>query len=107
MIPRTSDGMASSPCALAHGFLDPREIDDALAHHGFRNLTELGRLGFGHVGLTRHGLLRHGQPNELLVQAILDAQQRRSDVENHLLALAAATLDDVLETLDFAVDVAT
>ena len=94
--------------ALADRLLDARKVDDALAHDGFRHLAEVGGLG-GRQGCSLvggTGVLRRRQAEQLLVQAVLDAEEGRGDVEDHLVVGNAAALDDGFQPLDFAVDIA-
>ncbi len=62
---------------------------------------------FALLGGGGRALLWRRQAQQLLLQLVLDSQQRRGDVENHLVVRNAAPRDDRPETFDFAVDVAT
>ncbi len=92
---------------LTDGLLDPREVDDALAHDRLGDLLVIRRILRRHVGLGGcRRILRYRQPDELLVQPVLNTQQRGSDIEHDVVVRGAAVLDDRLEAVDLSVDIA-
>src|ERR1700677_1375731 len=74
VIPRSSCGTLSSPCGenslgfctAIDSFLDPREIDDALAQHRLAHLAEFEVLLLCAVALGRGG--RQDEAHQLIVQ---------------------------------------
>ena len=68
---------------LGDCLLDPRHVDDAFAQHGFRDLTEFDlvrtcRLRGSAAGLRRR---RHDHADELLIEAVLDLDERRGHAQ--------------------------
>ena len=104
-MPRASAGAASSAGlvagrveCVAEEFLDARKIDDALAQHRFRDKAEL-RVG---LRARRGRARRHDEAHERVVEAVLDADQRRRDRDQRVLLGGRAARDDVGEPRQLA-----
>ena len=108
-MPLISDGTLSSPGrrrlrrnALADRLLDPREVDDALAHDRLRHLAEFFIVFRRFLSILRS---RHRKTNELLLESILYAQQSRGNIENNAIIGNAAQFDNRFEAIDLAVNI--
>ena len=85
---------------VAEQFLDAREIHDALAQHRLRDLAEV-RIGFR---ARRRRAGRHDEAHEGVVEAVLDAYQRRRDADQRVLLGRRAARDDVGQARQLALD---
>ena len=78
---------------LAEQFLDAREVDDALAQHRLGDLAEF-RIG---LAARRRRARRHDEPDERVVEPVLDTDQGRRDRDQRVLLGRHAARDDVGE----------
>ena len=82
---------------LGNGVFDPRQVENALPNHGFRDLAVfavlVAVLGIRHC--YRH-TDRHDQAEKLLVEAVLDMQQRcRYPLERCIASRIPATMSSM------------
>ncbi len=87
--------------ALRHGFLDTREVDDALAQHRRLHLLKFAV----HGGPRQPRIPRQDHADQLAVELVLDTDQGRGDLDQRGFIGLERAVDDLLQPLGLALHV--